>query len=144
MNYFSHLYFTLDVEDVLTSVGIEVKVGNITVEWAHDLGAFGGDKEQLDATPLISTVRINKSGIEDREAWTIEYFHNDTEYAGLNGLKTAGTSQNIEVKLPDGAKFTNTGVVTGNYMTEVAVNSMLTDKCTIDLSGEWTYTPATP
>ena len=141
MNYFSHLYFTLDVEDVLTSVGVEVKIGSVTVEWASSTGAFGGDKEQLDATPLISTVRINKSGLEDREAWEVEYFHNDTEFAGLNALKTAGTSQSLEVKLPDGSKFTNSGVVTGNYMTEISVNSMLVDKVTVDLSDEWTYVP---
>lgn len=141
--FFSHLYFTdpvLDVEDVLTSVGVTVKIGSVTVVWASDVSDMGGDKEQLDATPLISTVKINKSGLEDREAWTVEYFHNDTDFAALNGLKTAGTSQNLEVDLPDGSKFTNTGVVTGNYMTAIAVNNMLKDKVTVDLSGEWAYT----
>lgn len=144
--YFSHLYFadpTLDVEDVLTSVGVSVAIGNHTVLWAYSLGAFGGDLEQLDATPLISKVKINKSGLEDREAWTVEYYHNDDDYAALAALKTAGSSQNITVTLPDGGTFTNSGVVTGNYMTDVSVNSMLADKVTVDLSGEWVYTAGT-
>jgi hypothetical protein len=144
--YFSRLYFpdpTLDVADVLTSVGVSVAIGNHTVAWAYSLGQFGGDLEQLDATPLISKVKINKSGLEDREAWTVEYYHNDDDYAALAALKTAGTSQAIVVTLPDGATFTNNGVVTGNYMTDVTVNSMLADKVTVDLSGEWAYTAGT-
>lgn len=146
MKYFSHLYFTvtLDVEDVLTAVGVEVKIGDTTITWATDIGALGGDKEQLDATPLISPVRINKSGVEDRQAWTVEYFHNNDEFVALNALKTAGTEQTIEVKFPDGSKQTNSGVVTGNYQTDIAVNSMIKDKLTVDLSGEWTYTAPTP
>lgn len=148
--YFSHLYFTdpvLDVDDVLTSVGVSVAIKEhggsgpaYTVLWCYSISALGGDLEQLDATPLISKVKINKSGLEDREAWSIEYYHNDADFAALNALKDE--SVDITVTLPDGATFTNTGAVTGNYMTDVSVNSMLADKCTIDLSGEWQYTAA--
>jgi hypothetical protein len=148
--FFSHLYFAdpqLDVSEVLTSVEVAVKIGPNTqggtltaISWATDVSDMGGDKEQLDATPLISPVKINKSGLEDREAWTIEYFHNDTDFAFLNGYKQSGDKVKIEVDLPDGSKFTNTGVVTGNYMTAIAVNNMLKDKATIDLDAEWAYT----
>lgn len=150
MKYFSHLYFavTLDVEDVLTSVGIEVKIGTsgnmTTISWASDIGALGGDREQLDSTPLVSPVRINKSGVEDRQAWEVEYFHNNAEFVALNAMKTAGTEQDIEIVFPDGSKQTNKGVVTGNYQTDITVNSMIKDKVTVDLSGEWTYTAPTP
>lgn len=146
--YFSHLYFddpTPQVEDVLTSVGVSVAIGEHgqtqhVILFAYSLGALGGDLEQLDATPLISKVKINKSGLQDREAWTVEYYHNNSDFAAMNGLKDK--SVDITVTLPDGATFTNTGSVSGNYMTDVAVNSMLADKVTVDLSGEWTYTAA--
>lgn len=148
--FFSHLYFAdpeLDVGDVLTSVGVAVKIGPTTqgatmttISWTSDVSDMGGEMEQLDATPLISPVKINKSGLEDRQAWTIEYFHNDDDFDVLEGYKSSGDTIKIEVDLPDGAKFENTGVVTGNYMTAIAVNNMLKDKATIDLSGEWEYT----
>jgi hypothetical protein len=150
---FAHLYFPesdLNVADVLTSVGVSVKIGSSNamheILWAYSLGAFGGDKEQLDATPLISSVRINKSGLEDREAWTVEYYFNESDKSALDALVTsgaAGTESNIEVTWPDGSKETNTGVVTGNYITEVQVNGMLAARATVDLSGKWVHTPKT-
>lgn len=150
---FKHLYFPesdLHIENVLTSVGVSVSVkdnetsGATATEilWAYSLGAFGGDKEQLDATPLLSTVKMNKSGLEDREAWTVEYYFNEHDKSALDTLVGNGHQTAITVTWPDGSTETNTGVVTGNYITEVQVNGMLAAKATIDLDAKWEHTPA--
>ena len=149
---FAHLYFPesdLQIGDVLTSVGVSVSVKDNEqtgataheILWAYSLGAFGGDKEQLDATPLISTKKMNKSGLEDSEAWTVEYYFNEDDKSALDTLVGNGHQVAITVTWPDGSTETNTGVVTGNYITEVQVNGMLAAKATIDLDAKWVHTP---
>lgn len=133
---------TLDIADVLTTVGISVKIGTTQILWAHDLGALGGEPEGIDCTPLISKVHLEKAGVEQMEKWKIDYYFNDDDYSALETLKAATTSSTIEVKTDSGAKWTNTGKVASNYVGDVAVNGMLDCHATVELSGEWTYTPA--
>ena len=50
---FKHLYFAesdLHIDEVLTSVGVSVKLGKTTpveIHWCYSFTALGGDKEQL-------------------------------------------------------------------------------------------------
>lgn len=145
---FAHLYFAesdLHIDDVLTSVGVSVKLGSgnslTECHWCYSFSALGAEKETLDCTPLISTVKMNKSGLEDREAWSLEYYFNETDKAMLDALVTAGTEVNIQIDWANGGKDTNAGVVTGNFIQDVQVNGMLTAKATVDLSGKWVHTP---
>lgn len=151
---FKHLYFAesdLRIGDVLTSVGVSVKLGtsNSLTEchWCYSFTALGGQREQLDATPLVATHKMNKSGLEDREAWELEYYFNETDKAMLDALVASGlqgTEANIEITWANGGKETNRGIVTGNFIQDVQVNGMLTAKATIDLSDKWTHTAPTP
>ncbi len=147
---FAHLYFAesdLHIDDVLTSVGVSVKLGKTTpveIHWCYTFNALGAEKETLDCTPLISTVKMNKSGLEDREAWALEYYFNETDKATLDAMVTSGDEVDIEITWNNGGKDTNKGVVTGNFIQDVQVNGMLTSKATVDLSGKWVHTAPTP
>lgn len=139
------LYFdgpTLDIADVLTSVGVTVKIGSNVIAWAYELGALGGDPEGLDCTPLSSLVHLEKAGVEQQEKWTVNYYFNEADYQALETLRTAGTSSTIEVAVPGGGKFTNSGKVASNRCDTVAVNDVLKAVATVELSNKWAYTPA--
>lgn len=145
---YSTLYFedTLNVEDVKTTIGIKIKVGTAEIVWANTTGDLGGEPETLDCTPLSATVQMNKTGIQALDNWTVDYFFNDTDYEALASLKTSGAVQAIEVLLPNGAKFTNSGRCTANYATGVSVNGLLTGHAVFELASAtgWSYTKATP
>ena len=137
---FKTLYFPpvqLDIADVLTTVGVTVAIGTAgsetVIKWAHDVGDFGGEPSGLDCTPLSSLVHMEKSGVVEQEQWEVDYFYNDDDYDTLEGFKSAATSQNIVVTMNNGTKFTNTGVVTANYLTGLSVNGMTEAKAVINL-----------
>lgn len=139
-------YFAdLSVGDVQTTVGIQIKVGSATIDWANSTGDLGGEPETLDCTPLSATVQMNKTGIQALDNWTVDYFFNDTDFAALNTLKDAGSTNTIEVILPNGAKFSNSGRCTANYATGVAVNGVLTAHAVFELASStgWNYTAGT-
>lgn len=141
---YSTLYFqnTLNVEDVKTTVGIKIKVGDAEIVWANTTGDLGGEPETLDCTPLSATVQMNKTGIQALDNWTVDYYFNDTDYEALAALKESGEVKTIEVVLPSGAKFTNSGRCTANYATGIAVNGLLTGHAVFELASAtgWSYT----
>jgi hypothetical protein len=133
-------YFDLDIGDVLTTVGVTVKVGSTTINWAHDFGDLGGEPEGLDCTPLSSLVHLEKAGVVEQEKWTVDYYFNATDYDAIEALKTAGTTQTLEVSFPGGVKFTNSGKVAANYLSAGSVNSVQDAHCVIELSAGWVKT----
>lgn len=150
---FRNLYFdgtssntsSLDIADVLTTVGEHVYVNGTEIFWAHDYGDLGGEPEGLDATPLSSTVKLEKSGIQEQEQWTIDFYWNADDYATLVAAKTASATAavNVKVEMNDGSYFTNTATVTAVYKTGGSVNAMADGHAVLNLSGEWAYTAAT-
>ena len=133
---------TLDIADVLTTVGVTVKIGTTQIMWAHDFGELGGEPEGLDCTPLTALVHMEKSGVIEQEKWTVDYYFNSDDYDALEALKTAGTTSAIEVAFPGGVKFTNSGRVVGNYLSAGSVNTVQDAHCVIELSSAtgWTKT----
>lgn len=144
MNY-KNLYFDdpqLDIADVLTSVGVTVKIGTSIIAWAHDVSDFGAQPEGLDCTPLSSKVHLEKSGVIEQEQWTVDYYFNEDDYNAIEALKGGTTSSNLEVAMNDGSKFTNKGTVSANYVSGFGVNGMVDAHAVVNLSGEWTFVPA--
>ena len=139
------LYFAddLDIADVLTSIGVTVKIGETEIKWAHDFGDLGGEPEGLDCTPLSAKVKMEKAGLVEQEKWTVDYYFNDGDYQALEELKKQDKSSNIEVAFADGTKFTNTGKVSANYLSGQGVNGIADAHAVIELSGAdgWTYVP---
>lgn len=145
---FKTLYFAnLDIADVLTSIGIEVKIGSTVINWAHSFSDLGGEPEGLDCTPLSSFVRLQKAGLVEQENWTVDYWFNEDDYSAIEALKNASSSSTVTVTFDKGSGttgtiFTNSGVVRANYLTGQEVNAVAEGHCVIELSGEWTMTPA--
>lgn len=136
----------LDIADVLTTVGEHVYVNGTEIFWAHSYGDLGGAPEGLDATPLSSNVKLEKAGLEEQEQWTIDFYWNADDYSTLQTAKTASASAsvNLKVEMNDGSYFSNTGTVNAVYKTGGSVNAMAEGHAVINLSGEWSYTAATP
>lgn len=149
---FKNLYFDLDIADVLTSIGIEVKIGSTVIQWAHSFGDLGGEPEGLDCTPLSALVRMQKAGLVEQENWTVDYWFNEDDYSAIETLKSAQTSSTITVTFHNagsgsgstGTVFTNSGVVRANYLTGQEVNQVAEGHAVIELSGAngWVMTPA--
>ena len=140
------LYFEgeYDISQVQTTVGITITVGSEKIIWANTAGDLGGEPESLDCTPLSASVRMNKTGIQSLDNWTVDYFYNSADFKMLETQKKAGQVVDIVVAFPGGEKFTNKGQCTANYATGIAVNGMLAGHAVFELSNPegWTHVDA--
>lgn len=132
----------LDIADATLTVGVTVKIGTTTVNWAYTLGDLGGTPSGIDVTPLSSDTKLEKSGITEQEQWEVSYIYNEDDFAAIEALKGATSSSAIEVAFPNGTKFTNSGIVAANFVTSPQVNNRAEAKAVINLSGGWTFVPS--
>ena len=132
-------------EEVLTTIGTTVKVGNTVIAGAYNYSDLGADANELDATPLSATHAIKVPGLIDEPAWELDYYENPTDWAAIEATKNSA-SVNLEIAYSDGSKRTNTGIYSSNYETGGSVNGLHQCKAKFTLiSGEgWTYVPASP
>ena len=132
------------VDDVLTNIGVTVKVGNTTIQGAYQYGDLGADANELDATPLSSTHAIKKPGLIDEPAWELDYYFNEADFDAIAAVKSAGTSVALEISFPDGVKFTNTGECASNYLTGDSTGNVAKAKATFTLGNTngWVKVPA--
>lgn len=132
------------VDDVLTTIGITVKVGTNTIQGAYNYGDLGANAADLDATPLSASHSIKKPGLQDDPAWELSYYYNDTDFDAIEAVRTAGTAVALEVTFADGTKFTNTGICGSNYLTGQGVGQVAQAKASFQLANAtgWTKTSA--
>ena len=132
-------------EEVLTTIGTTVKIGNTVINGAYNYSDLGADANELDATPLTVTHAIKVPGLIDEPAWELDYYENPTDWAAIEATKNSA-SVNLEIAYSDGSKRTNTGIYSSNYEAGGSVNGLHQCKAKFTLiSGEgWTYVPATP
>ena len=134
------------VDEVLTSVGITVKVGSTTVQGAFNFSDLGAEPGELDATPLSATHAVKKPGLIDDPAWELQYYYNETDHEALETIREAGQSVELEVTFPNGTKFTNTGTLGSNIIIGSSVNSIQQVKAVFTLGNlnGWQKTVPTP
>lgn len=130
------------IDDVLTSIGASVTVGNTKIQGAFATGPLGADANELDATPLDSYVELKKPGLVGAPLWDLQYYLNEDDYDALEALKTAGTSVSIEVKIGN-LKYTNTGICAANYPDGLAVNGMAQAKAQFALGSSTGWVKST-
>ena len=130
------------IDDVLTTIGITVKVGNTAIQGAYNYSDLGAEPNELDATPLSNTHAVKKPGLIDDPKWELDYYYNETDFSAIETLRTAGTSSTIEITLPNGAKFSNTAICGANIVTGGSVGSMQQAKAifTLGNANGWTKT----
>ena len=129
---------TFTIDDVLTNIGVVVKVGQTEIVWAHNYSPLGADKNMNDITPLSSAVRLQTAGLIEQDTWELNYYYNRADFTTIETAKSGGTSIALEVDFKNGDKFTNTGVCINNYVDGGASGDNADCKAQFTLNGEWT------
>lgn len=130
----------------IASIGIEVTVNSVEMNYVQEIGDIGGTPSELDATCLKDTMKKNVPGVQDTKAFEVTYlFDNsaaDSDYRTLKALEQAGNIVPVAVEFPDGTKFATTGYVT-TYISGAKVDELVTAKLIVSLQGDWTVTNPT-
>lgn len=130
----------------LATIGIDVKVNSVAMNYVTEIGDIGGAPSELDATCMKDTMKKNVPGVQDTKAFEITYlFDNsdtDSDYRKLKALQDAGEIVPVAVTLPDGTGFATTGYVT-TYISGAKVDELISAKLSIALQSDWTVTNPT-
>lgn len=130
----------------IASIGIEVSVNSVEMNYVQEIGDIGGTPSELDATCLKDTMKKNVPGVQDTKSFEVTYlFDNsatDSDYRTLKALETAGNIVPVAVEFPDGTKFATTGYVT-TYISGAKVDELVTAKLIVSLQSDWTVTNPT-
>ena len=130
-------------EEVLSTIGTTVKIGNTVIEGAYNYSDLGADAQELDCTGLTHTHAVKVPGLIDEPAWELDYYENETDWATIEATKNE-SSVTLTIEHSDGSKFTNTGKYASNYEAGGSVNGMHQCKAKFTLTSGtgWTRVPA--
>lgn len=127
----------------LASIGLEVKINSVAMNYVQEVGDLGGKPSDLDATCMKDRMKKNVPGVKDAAAFEVTYLFDNTaatsDFRKLKALETAGNVVPVEVDLPDGTKYAATGYIT-TYVNGAKVDELITAKLTVSLQSEWTVT----
>lgn len=127
----------------LSTMGIDVKVGESALNYVTDIGDIGGTPSELDATCMKDSMKKSVPGVQDTKAFEVTFlFDNsaaDSDYRVLKKLHDAGKPVNIEVAFPEGTKFTSTGYVSV-MVSGAKVDELVSAKLTVNLQSDWKVT----
>lgn len=127
----------------LSTMGIDVKVGESALNYVTDIGDIGGTPSELDATCMKDSMKKSVPGVQDTKAFEVTFlFDNsaaDSDYRVLKKLHDAGKPVNIEVAFPEGTKFTSAGYVSV-MVSGAKVDELVSAKLTVNLQSDWKVT----
>ena len=127
----------------LSTIGIEVKVNNESMNYVTEIGDIGAAPSMLDATCMKDTIKKSVPGVQDVKEFEVTYlFDNsaaDSDYRVLKTLQKAGKAVSIAVIFPDGTAFATTGYVS-TYVTGSKVDELVSAKLSVSLQSDWTVT----
>lgn len=103
-----------------------------------------GEREELDATCMDDDIEHSISGIRKKiDDYEVKFLYNakeaESDYQVIAALEDAGASVPIMVSMPDGAKFTNSGIPSLT-VNSTGVNSVIEGTVTYKLDGGWSRT----
>lgn len=126
-----------------STIGLDVKVGNTSLNYVTDIGDIGAAPSELDATCMKDTMKKTVPGVQDTKAFEVTFlFDNsaaDSDYRVLKKLQDAGEVVSVEVKFPDGTAFQTTGYVSV-MVSGAKVDELVSAKLTVSLQSDWTVT----
>ena len=126
----------------LASIGIDVKINNVSMNFVTKIGDIGGTPSTLDTTCMLDTMKHSKNGVQDAGAWEIDYlFDNGDPKSDYRVLRALKGQQNVavEVHLPDGTVFKSAGEVS-TYVTGTGTDQIIAAKASVALSKDWEVT----
>jgi hypothetical protein len=127
----------------IASIGIELKVNNVALNYVQDIGDIGGTPSELDATCLKDSMKKNVPGVQDAKSFEVTYlFDNsaeDSDFRKLKALQDSRTVTAVEVKFPEGTVFKTTGYIS-TYVVGAKVDELITAKLIVSLQSDWSVT----
>jgi hypothetical protein len=127
----------------IASIGIELKVNEVALNYVQDIGDIGGTPSELDATCLKDSMKKNVPGVQDAKNFEVTYlFDNSAEDSDFRKLKTLQDSRTVtavEVKFPEGTVFKTTGYIS-TYVVGAKVDELITAKRIVSLQSDWSVT----
>ena len=126
----------------LASIGIDVKINKVSMNFVNKIGDIGGTPSKLDVTCLKDTMKHSKNGVQDAGAWEVDYlFDNSDPQSDYRVLRALKGQQNVEVEVtfPDGSVFKSAGEVS-TYITSTGTDQIVAAKLSVALSKDWEVT----
>ena len=127
----------------LVSIGIDIKINNVSINNVTDFSDIGGSKTEHDNTNMKDTVKKTKYGLKELKPFEVTYLYDNTastsDYRVLKALESSTTPVPVEVEFPDGTVFATTGFI-NNVITGAKVDALLEAKVSVALQSDWTVT----
>lgn len=122
------------------SIGVDVKIGNHTMNFVTQIGDIGGTPDNLESTCLKDTMKHGVLGVQDVGNFEVTYlFDNsdaDSDYRVLHQMTGV---VDIEITLPDGTKFASKGELS-NRVSGISVNNLISAVAALALAQDWQIT----
>jgi hypothetical protein len=129
-----------------SSIGVEIKVNSVALNFPQNFGDLGGTPSELDATCLKDTIKHTVPGVQDVKAYEVTYLYDnsdaDSDYRKLKAIQDAGSVVPVEVTLPDKSKWTSTAYAS-TYVVGAKTDEIITAKLILNLQADWTVTNPT-
>ncbi len=127
----------------LSTIGIDVQVNNVSLNYVTEIGDIGGSPSDLDATCLKDTMKKNVPGVQDTSAFQVTFlFDNsaeDSDYRVLKALQDGGKIVPVTVTFSDGTAFAATGYVSV-MVSGAGVDELISATLSVSLQSDWTVT----
>lgn len=143
----------MSTQQGLSTIGVDIKVNSVALNYVQDFGDIGGTPSELDATCFKDSVKKSVPGVQDTKAFEVTYLFDNSDansdYRKLKALQDAGSAVPVVVEFGDkpsssasGTKFSATGYVS-TYIVGAKVDELITAKLVVNLQSEWTVTNPT-
>lgn len=127
----------------LASIGIDVKVNSVAMNFVKDIGSLGGKPSELDSTCMKDTMKKSVPGVQEGGNFEVTYLFDNadstSDYRVLKTLQAAGNAVAVVVEFPCGTKFTSSGYVS-TWVEGVGVDALIQAKLSVALQSDWTVT----
>lgn len=126
-----------------STIGLDVKVGETSLNYVTDIGDIGAAPSELDATCMKDSMKKTVPGVQDTKSFEVTFLYDnsaaDSDYRVLKALQEAGEPVELEVKFPDGTVFAASGYVSV-MVSGAKVDELVSAKLTFNLQSDWTVT----
>lgn len=130
----------------LASIGIDVTINAIPMNFVTNIGDIGGAPSTLDATCMKDTMTKSVNGVQEGGTFEVTYLFDNadptSDYRVLKAAQEKGDVVPVIVTFRDGSKFATTGYVS-TYIGGVGVNELVSATATVSLQSEWVVTNPT-
>lgn len=126
-----------------STIGLDVKVGETSLNYVTDIGDIGAAPSELDATCMKDSMKKTVPGVQDTKSFEVTFLYDnsaaDSDYRVLKTLQDAGEVVELEVQFPDGTVFAASGYVSV-MVSGAKVDELVSAKLTFNLQSDWKVT----